>query len=360
MIEKILSPWYIFKSMVVVGHAFDTVLRKFYIRDPYKRILHWYVFRAKQSAVYTLNIGLRKFYVKNPPSITSIKTLKRPTFFNVDYETVKASISHQKSLRVVININSTSCRLFTIVGVAWFSEKMATNVKFRFPNLEDPFENSTLISTKMHRHEKFAPLKHVIMWENYAKCAISSEYGHKIISKLSIKKELYRQADEWIDNNLQGNWVGVHFRGTDATRCCMETYITHLTAMIGKGYKIFACSDQIQFINQMKEAFPGKVFCRDIKRSHNFKSLHRIPREKRHQQRPQQQQDALIDILILSRTELIYTTGSWFVDIVRFFNPAVKIVSFDSGRERFDYHKRLDNFIIPPQNILHGQIHRNK
>ena len=320
MIKKILSFWYIFKSMILMGYVLDTVLRKFYVHEnPYKIIL---------------------FHQK---------IFKRYPFFKEEVSAVKTatSVSYKKSFYVDININSTSCRFFTVVGVAWFSEKMAMNAKFRFPNLENPFENSTLIQSERHRYEEFVPLRRIILWENYAKCAISSEYGHKIISKLSIRKEFYQQVDEWINNNLQGDWVGVHFRGGDWLRCCMETYITHLSTMIDKGCKIFACSDQIQFIDQMKEMFPGRVFFRDITRSYNHESLHRDP-NKTHQQ----QLDALIDILILSRTKLIYSAGSWFVDVVRFFNPAVKIISFDSGRRRFNYHKEFDNFIIPPQNIL--------
>ena len=46
----------------------------------------------------------------------------------------------------------------------------------------------------------------------------------------------------------------------------------------------------------------------------------------------QQEMDALIDILILAKAELIYTTGSGFVDVVRYFNSQTKIVSLDGRR----------------------------
>ena len=59
----------------------------------------------------------------------------------------------------------------------------------------------------------------------------------------------------------------------------------------------------------------------------------------------EQMKDALMDILILSKAKLIYTTGSWFVDVVRFFNPSIKIVSLS----RFSYHQKIDNFIPTPK-----------
>ena len=40
-----------------------------------------------------------------------------------------------------------------------------------------------------------------------------------------------------------------------------------------------------------------------------------------------QEKDALIDLLILAKAKLVYATGSGFVDVVRYFNPQIKIIS---------------------------------
>ena len=194
-------------------------------------------------------------------------------------------------------------------------------------------------------------IKNTELCENYAKFAISAEYGHEMISKLRIKEALLQQADEWVNSNLQGDWVSVHYRGTDANRrlIAIETYIAYLKEILDDQCSIFACSDQAQFIEQIKEAFPGRVFSREITRSQDNKSLHRDTIYRGNQQ----VQDALIDILILSKAKLIYTTGSWFIEIVRFFNPAVKIVSFDLMHLIFKYHRKIDNFIpIPKAHLL--------
>ena len=49
----------------------------------------------------------------------------------------------------------------------------------------------------------------------YAIFSISSEYGHKVLSKLSIKESLKKSANEWFDKHIKGDWMAVHYRGTD-------------------------------------------------------------------------------------------------------------------------------------------------
>ena len=186
---------------------------------------------------------------------------------------------------------------------------------------------------------------------NYAKVAIPSEYGYKIISRLKIKEALLKQSDEWVNSNLQGDWVSIHYRGTDASRryIAIEAYIAYLKEVLDDQCSIFACSDQAQFIEQIKEAFPGRVFSREITRSYDNRPLH----EGETYRSNQQAKDALIDILILSKTKLIYTNISWFVDVVRFFNPTVKIISFDLIFSGFKYYKKIDNFIpVPKAHLL--------
>ena len=177
-----------------------------------------------------------------------------------------------------------------------------------------------------------------------------AEYGHKIISRLKIKEALLQQADEWVNSNLQGDWVSVHYRGTNTVRryIAIEAYIAYLKEVLDDQCSIFACSDQAQFIEQVKEAFPGRVFSREITRSYDNRPLHKGETYRSNQQI----KDALIDILILSKAKLIYTTGSWFIEIVRFFNPAVEIVSFELMRPRFKYLKKIDNFIPIPKHIF--------
>ena len=180
---------------------------------------------------------------------------------------------------------------------------------------------------------------------------IPSEYAYSVISRLSIKQDIQRQADEWVRSNLRANWVGVHFRGTDLVVrkqgggfIEMDTYIYYLERVINKHCNIFVCTDQAQFIDLMHETFPGRVFSRDIQRSYDNRRLHDSPDYACLQQRI----NALIDLLILSKAGKIYKMRGRFSYSTRFFNPSVKIIStirFDSRYRK--YHP--ENFIHPPK-----------
>ena len=332
MIRTILTPWYCFKSVIVVCYMLHTVFRGLY--NPSRRNIY-----------KELILSPRLVLKKSKNQYTKRNLLAVPT-------SIKAAC--QKSLWVELKGKgpSISVAIFKILGAVYLSEKMGTNIKFDPTDLlEGVFEDSMWICSGKHQRKKFEKFKNTELCENYAKFAISAEYGHKIISRLKIKEALLQQADEWVNSNLQGDWVSVHYRGTDATRrsIAIEAYIAYLKEVLDDQCSIFACSDQSQFIEQIKEAFPGRVFSREITRSYDNRPLHKGKTYRS----TQQVHDALIDILISSKAKLIYTTGSWFIEIVRFFNPAIKIISFELMRERFKYHRKIDNFIpIPKAHLL--------
>ena len=127
-------------------------------------------------------------------------------------------------------------------------------------------------------------MKVIQIFSCYARATIPSEYGYKIISKLKVKKELQQQADAWTNNNLRGDWLAVHYRGTD-TRIKdvyrvieIENYIAYLKEVLDDHSNIFACSDQSQFIDQIHAAFPDRIFSRDIQRSDDKTPLHKKPK----------------------------------------------------------------------------------
>ena len=232
-----------------------------------------------------------------------------------------------------------------MVGTAWLCEKMKVNMKSPNCTIWRFFENNTIVNITDQSVEqrfeydkrKFPALTRLV---DYAKYLISSEYGHKVLSKLSIKESLKKSANEWCDKHIKGDWVAVHYRGTDiehkkkkAYRCRyrieLDSYITYLKSVLGERSSIFACSDQAQFIDKMNEAFPGRVYARAIRRSYDHEPLHVWGGSVSNLQ---QEIDALIDILILAKAGLIYTTGSGFIDVVRYFNPQTKIVSLDGRR----------------------------
>ena len=236
-----------------------------------------------------------------------------------------------------------------LVALAWFCEKMRINIQIKNPSrmVWRHFENDTLINAKNGSEQKFKQPSTLILANDIGWLGtffVPSEYGHKILSKLSIKEELRQSADKWFDRHIKGEWVAVHYRGTDVRarkrkrneykhkhryRIELDSYVAYLKEVLGDRYSIFACSDQAQFIDKMRIAFPKRVYARDIQRSYDNRPIHLHDISHEEDDNYHQEKDALIDILILSKANLIYTTGSGFVDAVRYFNPKIKIVSLD-------------------------------
>ena len=263
------------------------------------------------------------------------------------------------------------CRIFpnnigefldAIVFLIWFCEKMKINIQIMHSpgRIQEQFENDTLIN--MTYEQKQIPnlsYRHVIMsYDYWGKFFLLSECGAKMLSKLSIKREICESSDQWFDKHIKGDWVAVHYRGTDVragTEVCygrygVETdhYINYLKEVLDKRSSIFVCSDQMQFIDQMHDAFPGRVFARDIRRSFDERALHSNVEYRG----AQQIKDALADILILAKAKLVFTTGSNFIYVVRFFNPKIKIVSLDGRRPM-----RSKNIIPIPRKDLYKKLY---
>ena len=238
-----------------------------------------------------------------------------------------------------------------LVAFAWVCEKMKINVEIKKPTdlIWRYFESDKLINNTDESTHKFQPSTRKKFFENdvawFGAFFISSIYGHKILSKLAINPNLKRSSNQWIADNLKGDWIAVHYRGTDVVkkkntqyqkryRIDLDPYITYLKEVIDDQYSLFVCSDQAQFIDKMHIAFPTRAFSRNIERSYDEAPLHRHDIIGR---RPgidtfNQEKDALIDLLVLAKAELIYTTGSGFADAARYFNPQIKIISLDQRR----------------------------
>ena len=303
----------------------------------------WY---SRFYKTYRIDISPSDFWLKGYFLLFLFKFLVvRPLFFlRALYRSLfNKGIISGKDLAVDCSRHYPLGPLFTgVVFLAWFCEKMSINIKLTYStNIMPYFENDTLnLGNKPNAtfdSSNKLILKHGL--SEHGMYFISPEYGHKILSTLSIKQELKEIADQWLVKNIKGNWVAVHYRGTDVERykhgMCknrykinLESYIVYLKAVLDNQCNIFACSDQMQFIDQMYEAFPSRVFATNIQRSYDSKALHTNPEYKG----KQQIKEALIDVLILAKAALIYTTGSGFVDIVQYFNPKIKIVSLD-GRK---------------------------
>ena len=252
-----------------------------------------------------------------------------------------------------------------LIATAWLCEKMQVNLKIE--GLSDFFENDMIINNSLKYHEsyfedakEFFAGKANILW--VGSMYIHSEYGFKISQKMQVTKELMEYVDEWFDSHIKGNWAAVHYRGTDIKDKCIDrhvdidTYIVYLKEVLDDQCNIFTCSDQMQFIDKMCIAFPERMVAKDIQRSYDNCPIHRNPDNDL-----QQKKDAFIDLLILAKADLVYTTGSGFVDILRFLNPSIKIISLD-GRwlvKSFPLGRNSPNSMPIPEKEWFKKINKN-
>ncbi len=275
-------------------------------------------------------------------------------------------ISNTQHIVASIERPSLANYLNGIIGVAWLCERMNITLEFVFPK-ENPtfFENPVLYQrnpNKTYPSKKFLLNSSGDYLASIARKAarkdLPPEYGYGIISQLSISQDIQHQADEWFNAHIKGDWVAVHYRGTDAhthprsdkRKMSINLYIAWLKEVLDNQCSIFACSDQAQFVDQMKRTFPNRSYSREIKRSTDKKPLHWSDNNQySDKDLYSQKRNALIEILILAKASVIYTTGSWFVDVVKNFNPKIKIVSLDQRVER----RSASNYLpIPKESLL--------
>ena len=281
-------------------------------------------------------------------------------------------ISNKHHIVASIERPSLANYLYGIIGIAWLCERMNINLEFVFPR-ENPtfFENLVLYQCNPN---KTYPSKSFLLNSSSdylasvarkaARKDLPAEYGHKIISQLSIKQDIQHQADAWFNAHINGDWVAVHYRGTDAhthlrsdqRKISINLYITWLKEVLDNQCSIFTCSDQAQFVDQMKHTFLNRTHFRAIKRSSDNKPIHWSNNNQYSDEYLyQQKRDALIDILILAKASVIYTTGSWFIDVVKNFNPKIKIVSLDQRVER----RSTSNYLPIPEESLLRALQKN-
>ena len=291
--------------------------------------------RAKAFCNKLEAYGYRTFYIEeggveawckqNLKTLKSCRDTNKWELANTNGTKPNSSFNFEIAIKPIIPLGHY---FRSIVGVAWFFEKMNCNIKFVFKESFNYFENSTLQLCRESSPENYIALQLPIRQFDRYDLWIPAKHACSVISRLTIKKEIQEQADEWVRANLKTHWIGIHFRGTDRTTQSryfieIDTYISYLKKVVAKNCSIFVCSDQAQFVDRMNETFPGRVFSRDIQRSYDNRNLHRTACYANQQQRI----DALIDLLILSKANLVYKTTGEFANLVRFFNPIVKIVA---------------------------------
>ena len=195
---------------------------------------------------------------------------------------------YRKCLVVKLSDNapSISTLLCYWIANAWLCEKFKINLEFTRDSdskgIETFFENYIDLEQYRKNHPK-SDITTVdvseVVFPRYTGIRIGEyivppKIGHKTLLKLSVRSDLETHIDEYIALNTNEDWVAVHFRGTDVIALkdklpfrytiTLESYIFYLKEVLDNHCRIFACSDQAQFIDEMQVAIPQVGYSQEI------------------------------------------------------------------------------------------------
>jgi hypothetical protein len=158
---------------------------------------------------------------------------------------------------------------------------------------------------------------------------MSREEAHRLIEKyITIKKPLQKKIEAFVKKHFKDQFViGIHYRGTDkiteAPRVEYEEVYRAIDQAIGtrKKYKLFVATDEQGFLEAISKRYKGKVVCLDAIRSTSGKAIHASRKNSY-----RKGEEALLDCVLLSKTNVLIRTASNLSACSAFFNPTLPVV----------------------------------
>lgn len=161
---------------------------------------------------------------------------------------------------------------------------------------------------------------------------LSKERAHYLIEKyIRIKPYIQDKVNQFVDANFKDNFVvGVHYRGTDksseAPRISYEKVSDEVCQQLimhrAYNYKIYVATDEQAFLDFMIDRFGSDVIYINAIRSSDFNPVHLSKTNP-----GQLGEDALLDCLLLSRTNLLIRTSSNLSSVSYKINPLLPVIS---------------------------------
>jgi len=153
---------------------------------------------------------------------------------------------------------------------------------------------------------------------------------------LGIRPDILEETDSFIATHFNGRKVlGLHYRGTDkageAPLVAKEQLLQHIRAVLAERphlEMIFVSTDDekiISFLQQSDLHLPV-IFRQDAVRSRDGDQFHR----KKEVSKSVVNRDAIVNMLLLSRTDFLLKTASILSDCSVIFNPSleIRVISF--------------------------------
>ncbi len=157
--------------------------------------------------------------------------------------------------------------------------------------------------------------------------------ANQLIKKyFHIKSHIKKMTDQFVKDNFDNHYIiGIHYRGTDkiseAPRVSYEKTTEELNRVIEtlneKDYRIFVATDEAAFLKHIKTKFPRKIiYNKEAIRSLDGKPVHFDDSQNKYEIG----ENALIDCLLLSRTNILIRTSSNLSRWSTYFNPHIPVI----------------------------------
>lgn len=166
--------------------------------------------------------------------------------------------------------------------------------------------------------------------------------AYQLIDKyIKFKPHITNKIDAFVDENFSGYYVfGIHYRGTDkfkeAPRISYGELLEEISKDIeghkDKKIKIFVATDEGEFIDYMKQIYGDKVcYYEGAARSADGTPIHYNENNDPYFLG----EEAIIDSLLLSKTDYLFRTSSNLSLWSTFFSPDIPVVEITRrGRKR--------------------------
>ena len=155
------------------------------------------------------------------------------------------------------------------------------------------------------------------------------ETGAALVARhVRLLPHLQAKADAYVRDNFGDAFViGVHYRGTDKWQDAPRVPYDEIRATIQRvaqsagtaQYKIYLASDEQAFVDYMLDAYADRVMFRDMFRSIDGRPIDVVNQDSNHRKG----EDAVLDCVLLSKTQYLIRTASNLSLCSTLFNPTL-------------------------------------
>jgi hypothetical protein len=163
--------------------------------------------------------------------------------------------------------------------------------------------------------------------------------AHEVIQRwVRVKKDILDQVDQFYAEHMKGRAVlGVHLRGTDKgaaegaentrRKIGPDAYFPEVDRYLQKqpDARVFVATDQVQYLEAMRERYPDRVVASDCLRSLD----ERAPFQMKDRSGYLKGAEVLIDALLLARSDFLLKSSSHVAEAALWFNPTIPCVDLN-------------------------------